>query len=214
MPISHNYIYVNIILNSNKIIKWYTQNYDKTIIHPKLKPIPIGFDLHTSKLFVNNSKLDKIKYMIYKRMTSPTNKRISDKILSDTHNSITHPERKTLYDLICNNKNIQFVNGKQTFIEITNLYNSYNFVLSPRGNGLDCHRTWELLLAGVIVITKTSSLDDMYINNNLPVVILKDWNELNINLEKKLLEWYTTHIEKTSVDNIFKKLTFDYWLKT
>ena len=214
MPISHNYIYVNNILNSNKIIKWYTQNYDKIIVHPKLKPIPIGFDLHTSRWLINNNISDKINFMIYKRMTCPTNKRISDKILSDTHNSITHPERKTLYNLICNNKNIHFVDGKKSFIEITNLYNNYNFVLSPRGNGLDCHRTWELLLAGVIVITKTSSLDDMYINNNLPVVILNDWNELNTNLENKLSEWYNIHIEKTSIDNIFKRLTFNYWLTT
>ena len=26
-------------------------------------------------------------------------------------------------------------------------YDKYNFVISPRGNGLDCHRTWELFLA-------------------------------------------------------------------
>jgi hypothetical protein len=94
------------------------------------------------------------------------------------------------------------------------LYNKYNFVLSPRGGGLDCHRTWELFLAGAIVITKSSSLDEMYIKNNLPVVILKDWSELNNNLENKLKEWYIEHINKTSIDNIFERLTFKYWLNT
>ena len=95
---------------------------------------------------------------------------------------------------------------------ITELYNSYNFVLSPRGNGLDCHRTWELFLAGVIVITKTSSLDEMFTQNNLPVVLLKDWSELNDNLENKLQDWYKEHINKTSIENIFERLTFNYWL--
>ena len=33
-------------------------------------------------------------------------------------------------------------------IDITKDYNKYNFVISPRGRGLDCHRTWELFLAG------------------------------------------------------------------
>ena len=94
-------------------------------------------------------------------------------------------------------------------MEIFPLYNQYQFALSPRGNGLDCHRTWELLLAGVIVITKTSPLDDMY--KDLPIVILQDWNELNFDLVNKLNLWYQLHAPKTSMEHI-KKLTFEHWL--
>ena len=46
--------------------------------------------------------------------------------------------------------------------EIWSLYSHYPFVLSTRGNGLDCHRTWELLLLGSIVITRTSPLDPLF----------------------------------------------------
>ena len=53
---------------------------------------------------------------------------------------------------------------------------------------------------------------DMYLKNNLPVVILKNWEELNSNLEKKLKIWYDDHIHKTSIQNIFPKLTFKYWI--
>jgi hypothetical protein len=215
MPQSHDFDkIVYKLLMSNMIIKWYTQNYDKSINHPKLSYFPIGFDLHTSQWLVNNSISEKIKFMIKSRNESPTDKRISNKILSDSHLSITHPDRIRLYKLLKNNKAIDFIDNKLSFSEITNLYNKYNFALSPRGNGLDCHRTWELLLAGVIVITKTSSLDDMYKKNNLPVVILQYWCELNDNLEDKLNEWYNMYIDKTSIDNIFPKLTFDYWLKS
>ena len=212
MPSSHNDTTVNRILESNMVIRWYTQNYDKTIIHSKLTYFPIGFDLHTNKRLVNNSISEKIKFMINNRLLSPVYRRISNKILNDTHNSISHPERSNLYNLVKNNNNIHFVSNSKSFIDITELYNKYNFVLSPRGNGIDSHRTWELFLAGVIVITKTSSLDEMFIKNNLPVVILQDWNELNNNLENKLFEWYNKHINKTSIENIFPKLTFDYWL--
>jgi len=215
MPSTHdvNKI-VKKILMSNMIIKWYTQNYDKSIIHPKLSHFPIGFDLHTPQWLVNNSISEKIKYMVNTRNMHPVDNRISNKILSDTHLSITHPDRARLYKLLENNKSIHFVDKQKSFTEITNLYNNYNFALSPRGNGLDCHRTWELLLAGVIVITKTSSLDNMYKKHNLPVVILKHWCELNDNLEDKLNEWYKIYIEKTSLENIFPRLTFDYWLKS
>ena len=212
IPSSHSSTTVNRILESNMIIRWYTQNYDKTILHPKIKYFQIGFDLHTTKWLVNNSISDKIKFMINQRVTSPVYRRISNKILSDTHNLISHPERTYLYNLIKNNNNIHFVSNRKSFGDITELYNKYNFVISARGNGIDTHRTWELFLAGVIVITKTSSLDEMFIKNNLPVVILQDWNELNHNLENKLFEWYNKHINKTSIENIFPRLTFQYWL--
>ncbi len=65
---------------------------------------------------------------------------------------------------------------------------------------------------GVIVITKTSSLDNMFIKNNLPVVILNDWNELNENIEQKLTNWYIDNIYKTYIENIFPKLHYQYWL--
>jgi hypothetical protein len=194
------------------IIKWYTQNYDKSFIHPKLTYMPIGFDLHTPQWLINNSISEKINYMINTRKNSPTNKRICNKIFSDTHFNYSHTERHQLFNLIKNNKHINFLSERKNFDKITQLYNKHNFVLSPRGVGLDCHRTWELFLAGVIVITKTSPLDDMYTKNNLPVVILNNWSELNYNLEDKLKKWYEIYIDKTSIDNIFPKLTFNYWL--
>ena len=216
MPQTHDlHKTIKKILVSPLILKWYTQNYDKSLIHPKLAPFPIGFDLHTEPWLVNNSIKEKIKYMIDARNKSPTNTRISTKIFSDTHHSFTHPERRQLYHLLLNNKRIDFLQNRLPFVEITKVYNKYNFVLSPRGGGLDCHRTWELFLAGNIVITKTSSLDEMYIKNHLPVVILQDWSELNDNnLEHKLQDWYNTYIGFTSISHIFPRLTFDYWLNT
>ena len=212
-PSSYDQHTINNILNSANIKIWYTQNYDKSIIHPKINHFPIGFDLHTPCSLIDNSINKKIKFMIECRYNSPTNKRIYNKIFSDTHYSYTHIERRILYDDLKNNKNINFSSHRKSFIEIIEDYNKYNFVLSPRGNGLDCHRTWELFLAGVIVITKTSPLDDMFINNNLPVIILKSWNELNENLENKLNNWYKNNIDKVCIDNIFPKLTFKYWIK-
>jgi hypothetical protein len=132
------------------------------------------------------------------------------KILCDAHHNITHKERIYVHETLKDNKQIDF-SKKVSIMEIFPLYNQYHFALSPRGNGIDCHRTWELLLAGVIVITKTSLLDDMY--HDLPVVILKDWNELN-NLEQKLKEWYQIHIHKTSMEYIAKRLTFQHWFYT
>ena len=212
VPSSYDPEIVNNILNCTNIEKWYTQNYDESIKHDKLSHLPIGFDLHTSSWLINNNIQEKIKYMLNCRFRSPINKRISNRIYSDTHHKYSHNDRKTLYELIKNNNYIDFSRGRKSFSSITENYNKYNFVLSPRGNGWDCHRTWELFLAGVIVITKTSPLDKMYLDNNLPVVILNDWNELNDNIASKLEQWYRDQIDKTNIDNILPRLTFSYWI--
>jgi hypothetical protein len=213
VPNSYDKIVVDKILNNNKILRWYTQNYDMTIIHPKLKHYPIGFDFHTTSWLIYASIINKLKYMIISRSKSQVNKRISNKIFSDSHHSISHRDRAILYKTLKNNRQIVFSDTRYSFIKIIQEYNKYNFVLSPRGRGLDCHRTWELLLLGVIVITKTSSLDEMYISNKLPVVIIKDWDELNSDLDDKLKKWYDLNINFTSLNYIYPKLLFNYWLK-
>ena len=63
------------LLQSDKIIGWYTQNYDGSIHHNKLKHIPIGLDLHTPQWLINNSINNKIMYLIQKRRErEPVNK--------------------------------------------------------------------------------------------------------------------------------------------
>jgi hypothetical protein len=121
--------------------------------------------------------------------------------------------RYEIYNLIKNNPIYELSERRKSFEDIIKDYNKYNFVISPRGNGLDCHRTWELFLAGVIVITITSTLDDMFINNNLPVVILQQLDELKIITKEKLNKWYELNIDKTNINNIFPKLTYNYWIK-
>lgn len=210
VPSSYSYDTINRILESNKILAWFTQNYDRTLCHEKLRPIPIGFNLHTKKWLIRDSIDEKIKYMIQCRTHSE--QKIKHRILSDTHLSITHAERIFLHRALMNNESIDFLGQSQSFETITRLFNSYQFVLSPRGKGLDCHRTWELFLAGCIVITKTSPLDQLFRENHLPVVILQDWDELNHDLEQKLKDWYNQYVPMTAIENIYPKLSFEYWL--
>lgn len=211
-PSSYSDNTVTRILNCKKISKWFTQNYDKSIINDKLQFYPIGINLHHKKEHMNlpfqtivdslleiNKKADHIKK--------------ENTIFCDSHLNFTHPERKEMLEVLKNNKNIRFLDKKVDFNEIHELYSKYQFVLSPRGNGVDCYRTWEAFLFGAIVITKTSSLDRMYIDNNLPVVILQDWDELNsLNLTNKLERWRIEHLEKTNSKNILSKFNINYWL--
>lgn len=210
VPSSYRLTTVAKLLESSKLIRWYTQNYDKSILHSKLTYMPIGLDLHTRNWLIDGSISKKVDYMIQKRLESTS--KCTDIIFSDFQLCFSHHERRDLFNQIKDNKKICLLDHRVSFQEITDLYNKYQFVLSPRGNGLDCHRTWELFLAGAILITKTSPLDQMYRDNNLPVVILQDWRELDVDLENKLKQWYDQYKHLTLMVNIFPKMKFSYWL--
>lgn len=209
VPSSYSETTVQTILNCDNIVSWYTQNYDGTLQHEKIKYMPIGFDLHTPQALIDNDPIKKILYMINCRLYNE--EKTVNYILSDTCNSFTSPIRKIMYDTLKDNPSINFVKKRIRFDRVTKLYNEYLFVLSPEGNGLDCHRTWELFLAGCIVIMESSALDSMFINNNLPVIIIKNYEELNTNLTRKLKIWKEEIEPLTLIDNIIPKLKSMYW---
>lgn len=200
------------IVNHPHIQRWFIQNYDGSTKHTKIKNYPIGLDLHTGKWLMEFSS--KQKYQFYKEVRDKKIERINNKIFCDIHLRPTHPERKELYEKIRNNKHIYFLEKELQFKEIIHEYRKHLFILSPRGNGLDCHRTWEALLLGCIVVTKTSTLDPMWVDHQLPVVILNKWSDLNNNIEKKMKDWEERYLKWTKKDHIYKKFTNSYWMST
>ena len=83
----------------------------------------------------------------------------------------------------------------------------YKFVLSPPGAGLDCHRTWEALYLNVIPIMLSSTIDSLF--DDLPVVIVKDWDEIS---QEFLIEEY--HRIRKRDDYNMDKLKMSYWFNT
>ena len=81
---------------------------------------------------------------------------------------------------------------------------SSKFVLCPRGNGLDCHRTWECLLMGAIPIVKTSPLDPLF--EDLPVLIVRNWEDIS---EEFLNRQYE---EMQAKAYRIEKIYAQYWL--
>jgi hypothetical protein len=96
-------------------------------------------------------------------------------------------------------KNIQ-VPGYQFFTELP----CYKFVISPEGNGIDCHRHYEALMAGCIPIIEDNPLvKEKY--KGLPILYTKDYSEItSLYLEQKY---------KEMIDNVynFSKLFLSYY---
>jgi len=169
----------NIILNHPLLLVWYAQNCTQPCL--KLKQLPIGLDLHTLTVrpFFGTPKqsfdeqiqeIQKVKSMITKKQ---------NKCYSNFHFLINSQDRKDALNQVPKNLVFYEPNKLRRLHSWINMIN-YRFVLSPHGNGLDCHRTWEALILGCIPIVRTSALDPMY--DGLPVLIVKNWSDITQDL--------------------------------
>jgi hypothetical protein len=96
----------------------------------------------------------------------------------DPHND----ERKRVWDQVCNGTlaaHTSCIYSPSLHAdEVFSIISSHTFLLSPRGVGLDCYRTYEALLLGSYPIVKSSALDGVF--DGLPVLIVEDWDDLTI----------------------------------
>ena len=92
--------------------------------------------------------------------------------------------------------------GHRRFIE--EIYN-HKFVFCPRGNGVDTHRLWMTLYLGSIPIVKDHITHRTF--KHLPILFVKDWNEIS---EEFLKEKYE---EIHSKEYDFSILKMEYWEK-
>ncbi len=86
------------------------------------------------------------------------------------------------------------------------MHAEFAFEASPQGNGMDCFRTWEALALGTIPIVRKSALDRLYTHHDLPVVIVKDWNEVS---PERLAQWAEDLVPKLETSR--HRLSAGYW---
>lgn len=92
-------------------------------------------------------------------------------------------------------------------IETWKNMSEYAFVLSPFGNGMDCHRTWEALLCGCIPIVRTTVFDELF--KELPVLIVEKWEDITIALLKQTI--YEFKLKHQHNEFQYEKLTLAYY---
>ncbi|CAF1348209.1 unnamed protein product [Didymodactylos carnosus] len=181
-------------LNDSRLLAWFAQNPDTQ--HSKLYPIPIG--LANTRWPQGN--LNTLTFAFYNQRRSFANRQI---LLYVNFKIDTNAGERT--NVLNHAKTIQkahIVQQKISFSTYLDDVGNSKFVLSPQGNGLDCHRTWEALLMGAIPIVHTSELDFLF--RDLPVVIVKSWSEISEN--------YLLSLNFTQFDNsITRILLAKYW---
>lgn len=140
----------------------------------------------------------------------------------------TSPERKILQNVILDKMKdfckeldyIPFLDSKivpsniegQLKIDITNpkCYDEwlkYKFILSPEGAGLDCHRTWEAVIVGIIPIVKSSSINEVY--QDLPILVVNEWSDLSVDFLKEQYKIIKSNIQNHKYN--LDKINLSYW---
>ena len=215
VPSSYKKSTVDAILKSPNITKWLTQNYDKSIIHKKLGHYPIGLDLHTKSWLdpsikdMHTQRMAKVNALLSLKNKYTNSKK--NRIFVDSHLCGSRGRRPYMHKTLKNHPLIDFLSNHVSFSKVADRYAAYRFTLSPTGRGLDCHRTWEIMLAGSIPIVEVSSLSEMYVKHNLPVVIIPDFKcLLNIN-ESHLNKWWEELSPLTETTKLLPKFTPEYW---
>ncbi|WP_245279151.1 hypothetical protein [Mesorhizobium loti] len=160
------------LLANPYLVCWYSQNCDGG--HPRIKPFPIGLDLHTPRSLIAPSGM--VRQLRTLRAGQGNADRRQPRVFCDFSVSKGSSQRREVLEALDGCPHVDFLKKRVSQRGIWELYSQYPLVVSTVGNGLDCHRTWELLYLGCIVVTKTSPLDPLY--EGLPVIIVDDWHQL------------------------------------
>lgn len=161
------------LLASPHLRAWYTQNHDGSG-GPKLRPFPIGLDLHTPRPFSSPRSLDHDLAAMAAARRPPGEQPL--RVFCDIGLNPGSEDRREAMRILAGCPHVDIQARRVGQRAIWRRYAAAPFVLSLAGNGLDCHRTWEALYLGSIVIVKRSSLDPLY--TDLPVAIVDDIAEL------------------------------------
>ena len=198
-------------LEDPRLLAWFAQNMVALRTHPKLRQIPIGMDYHTLSVQKNThpwgpqqtpqqqeTMLDMIRLRMKgkpRAMTAHANFQFSMR----TRYAVDRQDALRLLnkDLVVYEETP--VKRVSTWIHQAN----HQFVISPHGGGLDCHRTWEALALGCYPIVKTSPLDPLF--QGLPVLIVDSWASLTQDRMKEFLE------KQTTADDSIEPLLLKYW---
>lgn len=198
------------LINNKYLIKWCSQN---NVIqnYPSIIQIPLGLDYHSvyndpkkwEKIVDGKSPIEQENFMIdIINKSKPFYERINKIYINFEINADRFGQRKDCIKKISPSLlalHQQKLKRTQTWINTT----KYSFVLSPYGQGMDCHRTWEALILGSIPILKSKEFVNLF--QDLPVLFVDDWSQINQKLLDDAIEKF-----KNMTFN-YDKLTLNYW---
>lgn len=195
------------IVREGVILHWFAQNID-IVDCDFVSPIPIGIDFHTihrsphwGEKQTHYSVQDKILDSISHRTNTHWNK-LKNKVLLDAHLTAhtNFTDRNDAYNTFKDKKFAELIPQRKPRTEFWEYLRKYKFIVSPLGNGTDCHRTWEAIVLGVVPIVKKTYIYPLL--KDFPILFVNSYDEVTESL-----------LESFQYPDTFpeEKLTLNYW---
>jgi len=187
-------LYDNLPDNVEKI---WCQNYNY-IETDRIKSLPIG--LERVRWFPEQKKQD----ILYKKMNEEIER---TELVYMNFNPGTNPIRQQIFDSLKTKDfiNIEMVGNGGDYENYINNLKKHKFVISPPGNGIDCHRNWEAIYCGCIPIV----LDSYFCKNvfhELPVSIVSDFNLNSSDFKIHQNEKNNSELQSINIKKIWEKI--------
>ena len=198
------------LINNKYLVRWCSQNNVIKKYHSIIQ-IPLGIDYHSvynnpkkwEQISDGKSPVEQEKYLVdVINNSKPFYERINKIYVNFDINADRFGQRRDCLKKIQPSLLAMYQEKQkrtQTWINTT----KYAFVVSPYGQGMDCHRTWDALILGSIPILKSKEFVNMF--KDLPVLFVEDWNQITQQLLDDTIENF-----KNMTFN-YDKLTLDYW---
>lgn len=171
--IIHNYDNIPSTAEMSFISKRFNAVYSVNWLGDKeiATPIPIG--LENWSLLRNGVPTDFLR--LIDQGLIPTSER-TIKILSSFSIHTNSTERSKALEFADSNCDVFQMPAFTSPKKYREMLSNSAFVLSPPGNGADCHRTWEAMYLGAIPIVLKKYWP--FGNKNLPVLAVEDWSDI------------------------------------
>ena len=192
----------NTIKDYNNLI---VQASNKNGGDPKVK-FPIGFNFNYIYNYKNNIQIGNHEKTVLLSITNTDKKR----------RKTGFNREKCLINLAKNNIHNKILDHKRYYRNLK----KYKFIISPEGNGIDCHRHYEALLSGSIPIVERN----LHIVNKYkccPILYTKDYSEITEDYLNKVYEYMIDKVFDFSPlflsfynDNLQKQIkeNSNYWM--
>lgn len=200
------------LLENDLIGHWFGQNLG--LQHPKVTQIPIGLDYHTLQgegwkgprhgMGPNRTAAEQEQELLEVVRSAPLLDERPVRAYANFMFSLNRDRKKAL-QAIRNKPFAEFQEASLPRKETWCRQAACSFVMSPMGNGVDCHRTWEALALGCIPIVRKSILADLF--DGLPVWEVDAWSDVT--------EDMLTAFKEKAVSGVFSldKIQLAYWKK-
>lgn len=195
------------VLGDANVLHWFMENYEFPASYletGKVTPLPLGMNFHyldptdpdhrggmgtAASPGQQQAQMKLIRDGIAPIAERPLKVYCNFQLNMDTflrhHHAQPKAQARTEAFAYLRDKPFTLIEPRQTTRnDVFRRYGEVAFEASPRGNSIDCHRTWEALLMKTIPIVKRCEMDPIY--DGLPVALIDDWEEVT---ETRLAAW-------------------------